>query len=81
MGALYGVSGPGAGRQMRKWPAEVFYITLEMYSLALCESFWKIWEEYFFLGTNIKLSTEFFTTISNSSKFVFTNQQSSAGLS
>lgn len=38
MWVLSSVSGPGAGREMGKWPVEDFYITLEIYSLALCEN-------------------------------------------
>lgn len=38
MWVLSSVSGPGAGREMGKWPVEDFYITLEMYSFALCEN-------------------------------------------
>lgn len=37
MWVLSSVSGPGAGREMGKWPVEDFY-TLEIYSLALCEN-------------------------------------------
>lgn len=73
MWVLSSVSGPGAGREMGKWPVEDFYITLEIYSLALCrKTLLENLARIFCLGTNINHSTAFFTTISNSSKFVIT---------
>ena len=64
---------------MGKWPAEVFYITLEsIFARLVRKSYWKIWQEYFVweLISNFPLRfSPQYQTAQNSSLH---NQQSSA---